>query len=394
MAEMRLAALCVLLAATPAMAESFAGFSGVDTPYLIDANRVCQPLVVHDGAASGNPRCDQAGADVVAKLSIKPPRVQRGDKAAFTASASGATLTITRADGDIAVTWTAPDPIDHVVDVYASELGDRVAVAYNVRRLGREVTAIVAFVLPKESAASSSPVGQRPVGSTSGAPTQATAAPTAAGPDDPRIAKAVGKAHRAGRAHQLADWQAVLALDAQHGEALYRIAAIEAQARHKDKALAALGELAKSTRPDAVEWRVEARFDKAFAQLRADPAFRTDVGLDRPPGTIYERVMGFGGQWEQTGTSCDKAEVHLQMHRDRTFQLEVKTSCEGQVYDTPFHGKWQIAGNQVVLVVPTAGEKLTANDAAACKFEKVGDEDALHCALGRDLEFQVLPARR
>ena len=391
---MRLAALCVLLAATPAMAESFAGFSGVDTPYLIDANRVCQPLVVKDGAASGNPRCEQAGADVVAKLSIKPPRVQRGDKAAFTATVSGATLTITRADGDIAVTWTAPDPIDHVVDVYASELGDRVAVAYNVRRLGREVTAIVAFVLPKETAASSSPVGQSPPGSTSGTPTQATAVPTAAGPDDPRIAKAVGKAHRAGRAHQLADWQAVLALDAQHGEALYRIAAIEAQARHKDKALAALGELAKSTRPDAVEWRVEARFDKAFAQLRADPAFRTDVGLDRPPGTMYERVMGFGGQWEQTGTSCDKAEVHLQMRRDRTFQLEVKTSCEGQVYDTPFHGTWKIAGNQVVLVVPTAGEKLTANDAAPCTFEKVGDEDALHCSLGRDLEFQVLPARR
>lgn len=378
---MRLVAICVLLAATPAMAETFAGFSGVDTPYLIDANRVCQPLVVHDGAASGNPRCEQAGADVVAKLSIKPPRVQRGDKAAFTATASGATLTITRADGDIAVTWTAPDPIDHVVDVYASELGDRVAVAYNVRRLGREVTAIVAFVLPKETAAPA-------------ATTTTTAAPTVAGPDDPRIAKAVGKAHRAGRAHALADWQAVLALDAQHGEALYRVAAIEAEARHKDKALAALGQLAKSTRPDAVEWRVEARFDKAFAALRADPAFRADVGLDRPPGTIYERLMGFGGQWEQTGTSCDKAEVHLHVHRDRTFQLEVKTSCEGQVYDTPFHGKWKIVGNQVVLVVPTAGEKVTANDAAPCTFEKVGDEDALHCSLGRDLEFSVLPTRR
>ena len=379
---MRSIAICALLVATPAAAETFAGFSGVDTPYLIDANRVCQPLVVKDGAASGNPRCEQAGADVVARLSIKPPRVQRGDKATFTASVSGATLTVTRADGDIAVTWTAPDPIDKIVDVYASELGDRVAVAYNVRRLGREITAVVAFVLPKETAAPSAPS------------TAASAPPTATGPDDPRIAKAVGKAHRAGRAHALADWQAVLALDPQHAEALYRIAAIEAQGGHRDKALAALGALAKSARPDAVEWRVEARFDRAFAKLRADRTFRDDVGLDRPPQTVYERLMGFGGQWEQTGTSCDKAEVHFQAHRDRTFQLEVKTACEGQVYDTPFHGKWKIAGNQIMLVVPTSGQKVTENDEAPCTFKKVGDEDALHCSLGRDLEFEVLPARR
>jgi len=79
-------------------------------------------------------------------------------------------------------------------------------------------------------------------------------------------------------------------------------------------------------------------------KLRADAKFRTTVGLDRKPATVYEKVMGFGGQWEQTGTSCDKAEVRMTMSRDRSFKLRVKTTCEGQVFDGSF---------QVYVILPS-----------------------------------------
>jgi hypothetical protein len=118
------------------------------------------------------------------------------------------------------------------------------------------------------------------------------------------------------------------------------------------------------------------------------------VGLDQKPTTLYERLMGFGGQWEQTGTSCDKPEVRFTTTRDRKFRLRVKTSCEGNVYDTPFSGTWRIDGQRIVLVLPNSGRATSAADEAGCGFETVGDEDSLRCALGHDIEFVVLPTRR
>ena len=104
--------------------------------------------------------------------------------------------------------------------------------------------------------------------------------------------------------------------------------------------------------------------------------------------------MGFGGQWEQTGTSCDKPEVHFVATRDRKFRLRVKTTCEGAVYNTPFQGTWRLEGPRVVLQLPTRGRAATVADEAGCVFEVVGDEDALRCSLGHDIEFVVLPTRR
>jgi hypothetical protein len=82
------------------------------------------------------------------------------------------------------------------------------------------------------------------------------------------------------------------------------------------------------------------------------------------------------------------------MLRDRSFKLRVKTVCEGQVFDQPFKGTWRIDGDRIVLTVPTRNTKASAKDDAPCKFERSGDEDALRCSLGRDLEFVVLPTRR
>jgi hypothetical protein len=412
-------AVALALARAPARADTFSGFSGVDRPYLVNQDRVCQPLAVAGSAAAGVPRCEKVTADVIARLSIKPPIVQSGARSSFTAQATGRTIAVSRKTGGALISWDAPDPVVRIVEVYASQYDDRVAVAYTVRRAGKEVTDVVAFDLGQNQTAVAAPgSGAPPAGSGSGSgsgsaapgPTSVTAriiqpgqspppdtapAPVAAEPPpDPKVARAVADARAAPRARALAAWTAVLALDAGHPEALFRVAAAQLAAHRTAQALEALHALAGSPHPDAVEWRVEARFDPAFAALRADPKFRAAVGLDQKPATSYERLMGFGGQWEQTGTSCDKPEVRFTATRDRKFRLRVKTRCEGAVYDTPFQGTWRIDGQRVVLALPTGGRSASAADEAICGFETTGDEDSLRCALGHDLDFVVLPTRR
>jgi hypothetical protein len=376
-----------------ARADTFGGFSGVDRPYLVNQDRVCTPIVVADSTATGAPRCEKAGADAIAHLSIKPPIVQSGARASFVAQASGRTITVSRKAGGVAVTWSAPDPVVRIVETYASQYDDRVAVAYNVRRAGKEVTDIVAFDLGQNQTAIKDPTRDPAKDAPRDLPTK-DAPDTAPPPDDPRIAKAVAGARGAAKPKALAAWKAVLALDPANSEALFRTAGAELAAKHTAEALAALATLAASTRSDAIEWLVEARFAPELAALRADPKFRATVGLDRKPATPYERLMGFGGEWEQTGTSCDKPEVRFNAARDRKFKLRVKTRCEGAQNDTTFRGTWRIDGDRVVLVLPTQGKQASAADEATCGFEAAGDEDALRCALGHDIDFAVLPTRR
>lgn len=383
--------LALVLASSSALADTFGGFSGVDAPYLVNRDRVCTPLEVKDGKAAGMPACERdVAADAIAHLSIKTPSAQRGPKATFAATASGRTLTITRkASGDPVVTWSSVDPIGKIVDVYASQYEDRVAVAYTVRRLGRETTEVVGFVLVKTTGRDA-PITPKP----DAAPAPVVAPPTTPPPSDPKLDKAVASARKASKAKAIAAWQAVLAIDPQHSEAQYRIASARATSKQTAPAIEALEALAKSTRADAIEWLVEARFDKAFAALRANPTFRAAVGLDRPPQTPYEKLMGFGGQWEQTGTSCETPEVRLEMQRDRSFKLRVKSVCRGHEVSMPFKGTWQITGNGLTLTLPTKGKQISAKDQAPCVFERARDEDALRCTLDEDLEFVVLPTRR
>lgn len=390
MAMQRALALTLFLVSVPAAADTFGGFSGVDKPYLVNRDKVCTPLAVNGGAASGAPQCAKAPADEVAHLSIKEPIAQRGLKASFTATAAGKTLTVARKTGEKLVTWNAPDAIGKVVDVYASQYEDRVAVAYTMRVLGKEVTNVVAFEIVKTTGRT------EPTTITKPAPTATIT--TTAPPEDPKLKKAVDAARKASKAKALAAWQAVQAIDADHSEAHYRIAAIQVAAKQSADATATLEKLAKSTRSDAIEWLVEARFDKAFARVRADAKFRAAVGLDRKGTTPYERLMGFGGQWEQAGTPCDTAEVRLTTQRDRTFKVSVKTVCRGEGFTLSKKGTWRIEGDDhaptVVLTIPTKGQKITDKDETRCEFEPKQDEDALHCVLDRDLEFTVLPTRR
>ena len=374
-----------------AYADTFGGFSSIDVPYLVNQDRLCTPLEVVNGKATGAPKCDKAAADDIAKATIKPGVIQSGAKATFAASAAGSTLTITR-DGSPVVVWKPPDPIGKVIDVLASPHEDRVAVTYTTRALGKETTSVVAFTLVKTTGRDPTAIDPN---ATSKAPGATIAPPAATPKDDPAVTKAVEAARKADKKKALAAWQAVQALDADHSEARYRIAVIDAAAKHTAEAIALLGDLAKSSRGDAIEWLVEARFDPAFAPIRADAKYRAAVGLDRPAATGYERVMGFGGQWEQTGTSCDTPEIRLVLKRDRSVKLNVKSSCNGQVYDIPFRGTWRLEdADRLTLIMPTKGQAASAKDEAPCTLKKHGEEDQLHCVVGKDLEFDVLPTRR
>src|SRR5262249_7233451 len=139
-------AAVVLLAGGTARAGVMGGFAGHDTAYLVGADRVCAPLAVENGAAKGTPSCHKAASDELAQLSIKPPKVERGAKATFAATASGGTLTVTRVDGGASVvTWTSVDPISKVVDVYADADRGLVAVEIMVRRAGRDQADVIGF---------------------------------------------------------------------------------------------------------------------------------------------------------------------------------------------------------------------------------------------------------
>src|SRR4051812_37101227 len=89
----------VVALAAPAWADTFNGFSGVDKPYLVNQDRVCTPLSVSAGKATGTQKCERAAADVIAKLSIKKPKIDRGDKAEYAATVSGQTLTLAKKSG-------------------------------------------------------------------------------------------------------------------------------------------------------------------------------------------------------------------------------------------------------------------------------------------------------
>jgi hypothetical protein len=384
--------------ASASRADTFGGFSGVDRPYLVNQDRVCTPIVVASSTAAGAPSCTKAAADAIARLSIKPPIIQSGPAASFVAQVAGRTITVSRKTGGTVVTWDAPDPVVKIIELYASQYDDRVAVAYNVRRAGKEVTGVVAFDLGQNQTAVKDPAppvrdpATDPARDPAKNPTGDPAKPAA--PADPKLAKAVADARATTAGNARAAWKAVLALDGTHPEALFRSAAAELAANHPAEAIAMLHALAGAGRADAIEWLVEARFAAAFAPLRADPKFRAAVGLDRKPATTYERFLGFGGQWEQSGTSCDRPEVRFTATRDRNFKLHVKTTCEGRVSNSAFKGTWRVDGDRIVLQLPNKGKQLSAADEATCGFEGAGDEDAMRCALGHDIDFTVLPTRR
>ncbi|HRC54797.1 MAG TPA: hypothetical protein PKU97_02690, partial [Kofleriaceae bacterium] len=300
-------------------------------------------------------------------------------------------LVISRQGGGEVVRWEALDVIAKVTEVFASH-DDRVAVTFLVRRGGRELIDVIAFSLRRaETPTSPNPKVDPKLDPKADPKLDPKAAPSAPPPPkDPALDKALTSARKARGKAALLAWQRVLERSAEHAEALFGKAAAQAPRDHAG-ALATLGKLAASAQPDAIEYLVAARFDAAFAGLRADPTFRKLVGLDRRPQHPYDRAMGFGGVWEQAGTSCDSPTVALTLTRDKKFRLQVRTVCEGMVQQSKFAGTWQVDGGGVALTLPNRD---AAADVVRCSFEPAGDEEAMACPLDEDLRIVVLPARR
>lgn len=377
------AGIASVLVAGTAAADGFGGFGGREDGYLVGRDRICTPLTVEGGTARGAPACAKANADEVAHLSVKPAKPVRGKDASHRAAARGRVIEVSAKDA-VVVTWESPDPVSRVVDVYVSTYANLVAVEYAVRRGSRDVTEVVAFDLrsARGGAAAVEPTPEQP--------RPAVEAPPAT-PELTKAVKAARKAAKGSAKKALAAWDKVLALDPEHSEARYGVAAARAKGKQAEEALAALEALAGSARADAIEFLIAARFDKAFAALRAEPRFRAATGLDREGGTFYERLMGLGGKWEQAGTSCDAPGVALALAKDRTFKLTVTSVCSGARFEDTFKGRWEMKEPALHLILPNKGKD---DDVVACAVERDGDEDAIRCALDADLSFVVRPVRR
>ncbi len=98
--------------------------------------------------------------------------------------------------------------------------------------------------------------------------------------------------------------------------------------------------------------RVEARGDKAFRALLGEPRFRAAVGLDRKAGSIYERIMGLGGVWEQSLVPCEKPEIVVTFTRDRVVRLVLRTACEGARERGTYKGTWAVTPMAIELRLP------------------------------------------
>lgn len=380
MKRLSLAFLALSLFAIPAAADSFGGVAGNEKSYVIGREKVCAPLVVTAAAARGVPTCRAAATDELAALSLKSPAPERGGAAEVRATAKSRTLTITRKDGTVVLTWDALDPIASVVDVWRSTYGRLIVVEYTVRRAGREVHEVVGFdvgVGGKEPTTAPPPVTDVP--------------PTVDTPPDPAVTKLADKARKLSGKPALTAWAKVLAVDPSHSEAHYRIAAVHAAGKSPSAALPALQKLSSSSHPSAAEWLIEARFDKSFLKLVDDPTFRTTVGLDRPPTTPYEHLMGLGGQWEQSVIPCDRPEIKLQLRRTRTFRLDLSSVCSGMRERLSWTGTWTHSTSVVELRLKKPGG---GHDTAPCTLSTDSDEDVLTCHLDADLSFEARPARR
>lgn len=376
-------AATLTLAAGVAEADSFGGIAANEKSYLVGASRVCAPVVVTAGAAAGSPACHAAPADEVARLSTRLPSAERGPKATLTATAKGRVLTVAGADGAAVATWTSADAISSVVDVWQSPTGRLIVVEFVVRRAGRELHDVVGL--------------DRGLGRSDPPTTPPTQPPTQPPPTDPpaavdpELARVVAAARKAKGKTALKGWLIVLTLAPDHPEALYRLAALDAAGKRTASALDRLEALARSKAPDAVEWLIDARFDKAFAKLVSEPRFRAAVGFDAPATSTYARLMGLGGEWEQPLAPCDRPELRLTLKRDRRFTLQLRTSCQGSRDKVTYRGTWVARGDALTLQLPKLD---TGDDQFPCLLAVDGDEDVLRCQVDEELSFEARPSRR
>ncbi len=177
----------------------------------------------------------------------------------------------------------------------------------------------------------------------------------------------------------------------------YELALVLVQSKKLPQAAAVLGPLGTSTHAEAAVYRVEARLSEVLAPLRGDPVFRKAVGIDPPPDfrpTVYERLVGTGGKWEQPEKSCESPLVKLEFFRapKQKFSIVIESECQGDKDLTRFAGTWAAKdANAVDLTFPNPGGE---TERLPCMIEEFEGEDRVRCGAGTDLEFVVLSVRR
>lgn len=374
-----------LLLAAPASAGVFGGFSADETRYLRGTDQVCAPIPA--GARTGAPTCNPAKTEDIARAKFRKTTAESGPRARYTATARGTDLTLTEIGGRT-VEWTSLDPIAGVDAVYVSPNEKMIAIELRTRLGGRLVEDVAVFAVATKTRAQAAASA---AASSTVAPTRSKAATAAL-----KAGWAAVKKKKWARAQT--SFATVLA-EADDAEARYGVAVALGGAGKSAEAIAGLAELASSKLPDAVVWLVEARSEKIFKKLLTDKGFRRAVGLDpdpnRPP-SAYERLVGLGGHWEQSGVSCESARVNLKLARKpRTFALSIQSKCQGYKDTMKLAGAWDARGaDRASLTFPNPGAK---DEVMQCTLSVCSDgsgEDCLACGTGTDLEMNLRLVRR
>ena len=389
----------VMLLAAPQAAQAglFGGFAS-DGSYRRGDSQLCQPV----SSELGVPSCKSATASQFSALKLKMGDKQQGSKQKVAAKKSASKIKVVDAESDaLLFTWSSGQIISAMGDVYLHSSGRFVAVEFTSRLGGRQVEDLVVVKLDKSMGPTST-----------AAPTPSPTAPTPAPkpkvvvPADPPAFTAAMKLgakwskRRKHHAKAISAYKDALAVIPEHPETLYRLARVHMKAKNKKMAVTTLARIPSSTHKRAVEWRVEARFDIIFKSLRGDTDFRSAVGIDRAAGdsiTLYEKLVAFGGSWEQERIPCEQPQVNLDLRRDkkRRFDLIIRSKCQGTTETTRLDGSWLQSGDRKLgLSFPNTD---SADEDLACKLEMCSDdsgEDCLRCQLDQDIEFLLRVVRR
>ena len=370
--------------ATAAYAGTLGGFADDQRSYLRDQDKICEPLEITGKEMSATPTCRTADTSEVAANKYRSGKKQTGASAAYSATARGNSLTITAANAaEPLVVWTGANPIEKVVAVYTSDHNAIIAVEYDARFGGRTVSEVIAFRAPLKAGNAGRDTSVDAAAVTDAPPEDSAEIKTA-------LDKGIYNAKRYAHKKAIEHFAKVLELDADHSEARFGVAKAYASLKKADEAIAELEILAASTRADAIEWLVEARFDKGFASIRSNQAFRVAVGLADTTATrpLYDRLVGFGGEWEQPGQSCERARVNLELKRiSRDFSMRVRSKCSGSADDWKFSGSWSHEGTGTLNLAfpnPNEGEP---DDIVPCALQTCDDgtEDCMRCEFYGDV---------
>ena len=349
-------------------AEPFAGFSTKNHRYLHGADRICDPVLIprRGAAVDAAPRCKRESKPTVLQQKFRIPELLHKSEQPITVQVRGTVLQARdRASSHILFSWTSGEPVRAVRGTFVSPDRRMVAVEYVVGVGAQRSVRCVGFLLPLQPSESLKKAR--------------------------RFARN-GQSRRALRAYQQ-----TLRDKPNFPEGLFGVAVQAANLRQKEQALRSLEALAKLPGEEGILWLLEARNERAFTGLRMNVRFRNALRLDVPAKqrTVYERLLGDGGHWEQQGTPCERAGVNLNLTvRPATFRLKIHVRCQTDRFTSKHQGRWTAKGSTLQLLFPNDHAR---EERVSCKIKMCSDpieEDCLLCTIDKDLSALLRTVRR